>query len=161
MPELHAQPYDTSATGFYFTSYEDYAEKYATREPVEEYEIQFIDGDNAESDLANIVGLTQCTIERYFELLDENYDDDQLIALGHLKEHCGYDLETCIDKLDEVMLHHGTAPDYAHECAIDVYSLEGFAARYFDADAYARDLELSGCLVEAATDVWVVNADSL
>lgn len=51
MPQLHAQPYDITANGFYFESLEDYADKAKSNrndygDPVEEYEIQFIDGDH-------------------------------------------------------------------------------------------------------------------
>ena len=43
----HTTPYDISATGFYFSTYDEYAEKAASHrnehgDPVEEYEIQFI-----------------------------------------------------------------------------------------------------------------------
>ena len=45
----HATPYDVSAIGFYFKTYDEYVEKAASHRnahgsPVEEYEIQFIDG---------------------------------------------------------------------------------------------------------------------
>ena len=47
MTQLHAQPYDISASGFYFDSLEDYQAKAAKArndygDPVEEFEIQFI-----------------------------------------------------------------------------------------------------------------------
>ena len=47
----HATPFDISAAGFYFSTYEDYLEKSASNrneycDPVEEYEILFIDGNN-------------------------------------------------------------------------------------------------------------------
>jgi len=49
---LYAQPYNINATGFYFTSPEEYEQKaegltdrYGC--PVEEFEIQLIDGDDA------------------------------------------------------------------------------------------------------------------
>ncbi|WP_299624300.1 hypothetical protein [uncultured Tateyamaria sp.] len=54
--QLHAQPYDLAATGFCFEDYDDYAQK-ATKlrndygDPVEEFEIQFIDGEAIDCDL--------------------------------------------------------------------------------------------------------------
>ena len=47
---FYAQPYDISASGFYFDSEESYLAKIGTirndyGQPVEEFEIQFIDGD--------------------------------------------------------------------------------------------------------------------
>ena len=51
MTQLHAQPYDISAQGFYFDTAEEYRQKAAKNRNdfggiVEEYEIQFIDGDS-------------------------------------------------------------------------------------------------------------------
>jgi len=51
MPKLHAQSYDPDANGFYFESMEDYASKAKLNrnsfgDVVEEYEIQFIDGED-------------------------------------------------------------------------------------------------------------------
>ena len=52
MTTLHAQPYDISATGFYFTDLESYDAAYAANvndygQHVEEYEIQLIEADAA------------------------------------------------------------------------------------------------------------------
>ena len=70
MAELFAQPYDISAQGFYFSSAEEYQTKVAkTRNdfgfPVEEYEIQFIDGDNLDAhlgagDIRQRLGVSSC-----------------------------------------------------------------------------------------------------
>lgn len=54
---LYAQPYDISAEGFYFRDTEEYAkksEKLCNRygDIVEEFEIQFIDGDLLDCELA-------------------------------------------------------------------------------------------------------------
>lgn len=59
MTTLYAQPYDISATGFYFDTADQYAEKVVKvkndyGQPVEEFEIQFIDGEM-------IKGLSQIT----------------------------------------------------------------------------------------------------
>ncbi|MEP4197921.1 MAG: hypothetical protein ABJL99_20030 [Aliishimia sp.] len=59
---LFAQPYDISANGFYFTSAEVYAAKVRTLkndygDPVEEFEIQFIDGETIDCELARAIGL--------------------------------------------------------------------------------------------------------
>ncbi len=60
MTTLFAQPYDTSAQGFYFDSADAYDARTtllrnASGQPVEEFEIQFIDGEGnlqAQYDLA-------------------------------------------------------------------------------------------------------------
>ncbi|MEP3296768.1 MAG: hypothetical protein ABJO27_09875 [Pseudoruegeria sp.] len=64
MTQLHAQPYDLSAAGFCFQTAEEYAEKAnALRNdygaPVEEFEIQFIDGEHIDCELAQAIGLNQ------------------------------------------------------------------------------------------------------
>lgn len=75
---LYAQPYNIDAVGFYFTSAEEYEQKaegltdrYGC--PVEEFEIQYIDGDDGA--LFSAVGVDQSNLEAWFELLDlEDYD---------------------------------------------------------------------------------------
>ena len=72
MTHLFAQPYDLAATGFYFETAEEYHAKVkALRneygDPVEEFEIQFIDGENIDYDLAKSIGLNQSNFARYFE----------------------------------------------------------------------------------------------
>lgn len=47
----HATPCDISATGFYFKTYEEYCQESKAHnnsygQPVEKFEIQFIDGEN-------------------------------------------------------------------------------------------------------------------
>ena len=62
MTTLHATPYNLDASGFYFDSLEDYqtkAENHLDRfgKLVEEFEIQFIDGDD--SALFNACGINR------------------------------------------------------------------------------------------------------
>jgi hypothetical protein len=60
MTTLYAQPYDISANGFYFDTVDDYNEK-ATKllnsygQPVEEFELQFIDGESIDADLFKVL----------------------------------------------------------------------------------------------------------
>jgi len=94
MTQLYAQPYDLSATGFYFETCEEYAVKSAALrndygEPVEEFEIQFIDGDEIDYDLAGALGLNQINFAQFLSAVD-NWDDREkrtvIIAVGE----CGY-----------------------------------------------------------------------
>ena len=62
MAQLHAQPFDISANGFYFKTAEEYATKANAlcndySDPIEEFEIQFIDGEDIDCDLAKAIGL--------------------------------------------------------------------------------------------------------
>ena len=97
MTQLHAQPYDVSATGFYFETVEEYKKnanglRNAYGDPVEEFEIQFIDGEGIDWDLANAIGINQANFSQFFECVDD-WDDDQkqrvIIAVGE----CGYSFE--------------------------------------------------------------------
>ena len=73
MTTLHARAYDISATGFYFETAQHYNEKAAALkndygDPVEEFEIQFIDGENIDCELAKAWGLNQINLSpRCFE----------------------------------------------------------------------------------------------
>lgn len=69
----YAQPYTIEASGFYFKSYDDYLKKSKSltdrySAPVEEFEIQFIDGGNMLSHLFRHLGITQAdTLESHKE----------------------------------------------------------------------------------------------
>ena len=61
---LFANPYDISASGFYFTSMEEYDAKSAALrnecgQPVEEFEIDYIDGDDTVFERGPIERLSQ------------------------------------------------------------------------------------------------------
>ena len=147
---LHAQPYDLAAAGFYFDSAEEFQTKSkALRndfgDPVEEFEIQFIDGEDIDCDLAKAIGVNQANLSQFFtcvETWDEHDKTKVIIAVGE----CGYRFE---DK---------TAPD---DFEVDVYqvdSLKELAEQfvdeglfgeiperlqfYIDYDAIARDLSV-------------------
>lgn len=72
MTLLFAQPYDVSATGFYFESFEDYQSKAAKAvndygQPVEEFEIEFVDGEDIDCELAKAWDLSRFNIAGFFE----------------------------------------------------------------------------------------------
>ena len=149
MIELFAQPYDLAAQGFYFKTAEEYQEKSArTRNdfglPVEEYELQFIDGESIDAALFEALGVNQCNFPQYLEACDA-WDDHQkqkaIIAVGE----CGY----CFD------LKSGDPDDFD----VDIYELDSLRElaeqfvddglfgeipdhlqMYIDYDAIARDL---------------------
>ena len=73
---LHAQPYDISAPGFLFKSVEEYREKAdkltnSAGDPVEEFEIQFIDGEDIDRELFKALNINQATSPMFFEKADE------------------------------------------------------------------------------------------
>lgn len=94
MTLFHAQPYDLTAIGFYFEDEKTYLEKIGTVRNdygalVEEFEIQFIDGESLDHDLAKAWGINQANILRFIDVL-EDWDEDQktrfILAVGE----CGY-----------------------------------------------------------------------
>ncbi len=94
MTQLHAQPYDLSATGFYFETAEEYIAKVkALRndygDPVEEFEIQFIDGDDIDCDLAKAIDLNQANFARYFEIVDQWEEWEKRLVILAIGE-CSY-----------------------------------------------------------------------
>lgn len=156
---LYAQPYDHTANGFYFSSYEEYLEL-AAKSRVEEFEIQLIEGDNAA--LFYAAGINQSNLEIWFdELAHIAQDSDKGLALRYLLAHLGKSLEEALEQADDVNIYRGKLSDYAREIAEDAHGLSGFALMYFDADAYARDMEINGEVAEIEYEVYCTNAQAL
>ena len=156
---LYAQPYDIEATGFYFESAEDYAKKAKANlnsdgDLIEEYEIQFIDGEAIDAALVKAVGLYHSDIPAFFEKSEEwNEDDKQriIIAAGE----CGYvfDWQCTEPSAYEIDLYQfGCMQDLA-EHFVD----EGLFGEipehlqfYLDYAAIARDLSMDYAETEIA-----------
>lgn len=149
MTILYALPYDISATGFYFDSADTYAAKVATLlndwgQPVEEFEIQFIDGAEIDAALAEAWGLNQANFARFLEVVDDWSDDEKLrfiIAIGE----CGYSFDPAnVDPDDfEVDLYEvDSLKDLAEQFVDDgLYGeIPAAIAFYLDLEAMARDL---------------------
>ncbi|MCE8001177.1 MAG: antirestriction protein ArdA [Rhodobiaceae bacterium] len=163
---LHAQPYDISARGFYFTTADDYDEKAKCLrntygDPVEEFEIQFIDGERIDCDLAKAIGINQANFRDYLDCVEAWEDWEKInviIAVGE----CGYDFDGQVDPD-----HHG----------IDVYPVETMRELaeqfvdeglfgdipenlqfYVDYDAIARDLAVEYSEIEIAGECLIYRA---
>ncbi len=98
MTTLFANPYnlDAAAKGFYFESFEDYQEKAegvtdSFGLPVEEFEIEFIDGESIDGELFEALGITQANIEQYFERVDEWEEEEKIRVI--VAGECGYTIE--------------------------------------------------------------------
>ena len=151
MAQLHAQPYDTSATGFYFDSLEDYNKKYAKNRNdwggiVEEYMFQFIDGDDAEQALYSAMESGDfIDLKLYFELIDE-LDEDDLPKFVYLTEYQHLDAKEALERMEDVSLFHGTGEDYVYEFIEDI-GVEGeWAQNYFDYEAFGREMQIEKVL---------------
>ncbi|OUS37255.1 antirestriction protein ArdA [Rhodobacterales bacterium 56_14_T64] len=148
MTQLYAQPYDLSATGYYFKTAEEYTAKAdALRndygEPVEEFEIQFIDGDDIDCELAKAVGLDQANFAQFLTGVKEWEDWEKqtvIIALGE----CGYDFEPNLIPIQfDVEIHDvSTMRELAEQFVEEGMFGEVPEAfqNYIDYDAIARDL---------------------
>lgn len=128
MTQLHAQPYDIAATGFYFETAEEYKAKVkALRndygDPVEEFEIQFIDGESIDCDLAKAVGLTQANFARYFEIVDEWEEWEKRLVILAVGE--------CGDQFDD-----NTSPTDFDIDIYDVDSMRELAEQFVDDGLY-------------------------
>ena len=154
----HATPYDISATGFYFSYYEEYAEKAASHkneygDPVEEYEIQFIEGNNGT--LFNVLSINQASLAQWFEDF-EGMDGEDAATMIYTAQYLGYSsLDDLLRKLDDIVLFQGTALEYAEQYIDEICMLDGLPedlGHYFDIEAFARDIMLGGGITEAEID---------
>ena len=149
MTQLFAQPYDISAQGFYFTSMEEYQEKSARNvndfgSPVEEYEIQFIDGESIDAHLFEALGINQANFGEFLEACD-SWDVEQkqkvIIAVGEfghsfdLKTGDLDDFEVDIYEMDSL---RELAEHFVEEGLFG--EIPKHLENYIDYDAIARDL---------------------
>lgn len=71
MLTLHAQPYDMTAKGFFFTSVEEFELEAGQKRnrygiSVKEFEIRFVDGDRLDAALSRAFDIQQEDIAAYF-----------------------------------------------------------------------------------------------
>ena len=94
MTTLFAQPYDICATGFYFETVEQYEEKAKNLtndygDIVEEFEIQFIDGESIDCKLFSALNIHQGNFADFLDCVDE-WDIDEKIKVILAMGECGY-----------------------------------------------------------------------
>ena len=145
MPTLYAQPYNLHAQGFYFESEDEYNEKadscidvYGV--PVEEFEIQFIDGDPINCDLFKAWDVHQGNFAAFLEAAEtlDTHKKIALIALGQ----SGYTI-TEETNTDDVMIYYcDSLQDLAWQFLEEgLYGpIPDSIRHYLDIEAMARDL---------------------
>jgi len=149
MPELYAQPYDITANGFYFSSTEEFETKQKTAkndygEPVEEFEIQFIDGEEIDSALAHAIGLDQGNFPAFFTACEE-WDEEGKIIVALAVGECGYQFDsdsTTPSDFELDIYYLDTLKDLAEEFVYEGYfgEIPERLHIYIDLEAIARDL---------------------
>lgn len=144
---LYANPYDISATGFYFSSAEQFEEKFARHLPVEEYEIDFIEGSAEDAALFEAMRVGQGQLEQYFDDIVPLADWEKA-ALYYLFAiySPGMDWHIALRRVeDEVRVRQGNAKEYVEDYIDDIGGVGelGRAAgdMYFDYVAFGRDLK--------------------
>ncbi|MEP4987066.1 MAG: antirestriction protein ArdA [Paracoccaceae bacterium] len=156
--QLHAQPYDLAATGFYFETLEEYQAKAAKLrndygDPVEEFEIQFIDGDRIDCDLAQAIGINQANLGQFFDAADTWDDHDKTMVILAVGE-CGYRFEATTQPNDfDLEIHHIDTMRELAEQFVDEGLFGDIPERlqfYIDLDAIARDLAIDYSEAEVA-----------
>jgi antirestriction protein len=157
MTQFYAQPYSHSHHGFYFTSPHEYAKGMAQLESLgcEEVEIEFIDGDDPQSLLAQYARISQADIDLWYEWI-EVLPDSEIDQILYLLQ-CGYSLEDAVRRYEEVGIWYGSAEDYAYELYQDSVTIPEHLEPYIDYAAIARDLRLGGDIAEVRDGVWCIN----
>ena len=153
MNTYHATPYDMSATGFYFGTFNEYCEKSKTHkneygQSVDEYDVQFVDGENYA--LFGALSVNQANLKQWFDEF-ENLEGHELIGATYLASYMGYDMDEVLTHLDDVMIFEGSAKEYVFEYVDDIGLLDKMPDNlrfYFDFDAFTRDMIMSGDITE-------------
>jgi Antirestriction protein (ArdA) len=151
MTTLHATPYNLDIKGFYFESEDEFitkmeglTDKYGI--PVEEFEIQFIDGDDDE--LFEAAGITQATLSIWFDDIEllTNY---QKLGLFFLLD-IGRGLECALENYDDASIQEGDLEDAAAQLFDECYAhdIPESLRYYIDYEKFAQDVKLGGDMVE-------------
>jgi antirestriction protein len=149
MTRLYAQPYDISAHGFYFETADEYNEKARKLRnsygwPVEEFELQFIDGESIDAKLFEALKVHQGNFAAFLQAAEEWSDDDKIrviIAVGET----GYTFDLgkdSPDRFDIDLYEMDSLRDLAIQFVDDgLYgTIPASIQNYLDYDAIARDL---------------------
>ena len=148
MTTLFAQPYDFTANGFYFHSLDEYITKsFDLNGPlIEEYEIQFIDGEGIDCQLFEALSINQSNIAAYFKAV-EDWEEDQKINVIISAGECAYKFDIANDDPDDLnvdLYQFDTMKELAeHFVEEGLYGTIPENIRfYLDCDLIARDLSM-------------------
>lgn len=111
----------------------------------EEYEEYFITDYETDIDGLNVDEYSN--ISELNDLAEqlESLDKYDLEKVGAIIEAYGANLQEAIENIDDYTYYSGMSlEDVAHEIIDECYNLPEFALRYFDYEAFARDLSFDG-----------------
>lgn len=152
--QFFAQPYSLDAVGFYFGTLDEYEQKAAALldsfgNPVEEFELQFIDGSDEESALFHACGVNQANLGQFFAIIDE-VPEYQFSALFYLCDVLGCTMADAMNKLDDVNIYTGELKDAATELFDECYAsqIPENLRQYINYDSFATDCEMGGDMTE-------------
>lgn len=150
--QLYANPYDTSASGFYFGSAEEFEEEFQKRLPVEEYEIDFIDGTSEEAAMFKVANISAANLDEWFDGMDRLEGYEMPAAYFLLSNGQVSSFSDAVEKAGELSFSEGDVKAYAESYIDDMGGPAKLGKEtlemYFDYDAFARDMELNGDVVE-------------
>lgn len=159
--KLCATPYDMDKAFFYFNDYAEYQAK-AKQSGAEEFEMQYIDGEDSALWFSQLVAPDQCNLESFFEDLAEfqRVDDRERVAIAH---HIGrgHTWDRFQDLLAVYCVRHCTGADHAEEQSHG-WDIPGNYRRYIAWDEVARDEMLNGEYCEFISpdgETWVIIDD--
>lgn len=152
MTQFYAQPYDIEATGFYFEDASEYEELFKEcrnfyGQPVEEFEIQWIDGETIDQELFEALGICQPTVQLFLEKLDEWSDEDKEKII--IYRELGYEFNLEKDSPDDIDIIYykvesmkALAEEFVDE---GLYGeIPEALQNHIDYDSIANDLSCSG-----------------
>lgn len=166
---LYANPYNPDHAGFYFTDLTEYeaGRDRLNKRGCEEWEIDYVDGDDAE--LFRACGVDQSNIHSWFEDVQE-LEDHEKAAVYYLTSSLGYTLEDALKverggyrQFEDYSVFEGTAEEYAEEYIESCGLLDSMPENlrcYFDVEKFAQDMQYNGDVTEFTLDgrTWTASA---
>lgn len=158
MTRLFANPYDISATGFYFETVEEYADKSKEARnqmgfPIEEFEIEFIDGEEIDCDLFRALRVHQGDISAYLDACDVWTEDQKCRVIIACYNGYGFDFDkSSPDDIEVDIYEVDSMKDLAEQFVEEgLFGEIPESIRYYlDYNLIARDLEADYSTAEIA-----------
>lgn len=151
--KFYANPYNASVSGFYFETYEEFELKLSDLKddfgvPVEEVEIEAIDGTREEMELADVFGIDQANIAEFIAFIETSDEDLWPAIYFILNDNRASSFDEAIRIARDYSIRECELIDAASEIFNEVYDLPDEVKMYIDYEKYADDLRCGGDMVE-------------